>query len=132
MTNEGLLLVSCCAGVDTVNRQVSWNGLSTVISSRGKSITTKSADTLGTTGRVVADIGGDIGTVPARFTLGANDTGDCTLPDTGGVCGRYAGCGERDLGGVLPPPNVPLFCMCNGRADAGVVGAINGMRRDSI
>jgi hypothetical protein len=132
MANDSVLLVPCRAGADTVNRQVSWNGLSTVISSRGKSTTTKSTDTLGTIGSGVADIGGDIGIVPVRLTLGANGTGDCTLPETGGVCGRYVGCGERDLGGVLLPPSDALFCMCNGRADAGVVGAINGIRRDSI
>jgi hypothetical protein len=132
MTNNSVLLGSCCPGPDTVNRQVIWNGSSTVIPSRGKSTTTRSTDTLGTTGNGVADIGGDIGTVPVRLTLGANGTGDCTLPDTGGVCGRYEGCGERDLGGVLPPPIDALFCMCNGRADAGAAGAINGIRRDSI
>jgi hypothetical protein len=118
--------------VDTVNRQVNWNGLSTIISSRGKSITTKSSDTLGTVGTVAAGVDGDVGIVPVRFILGANGTGDCTLPEVGGVCGRYGGCGERDLGGVLLPPSDPLFCMCNGRADAGVVGAINGIRRDNI
>lgn len=95
-------------------------------------MTTKSTDVLGTIGSVVPDIVGDIGIVPARVTLGANGTGDCILPDTGGVCGLYGGCGERDLGGVLLPINGPLFCICNGRAGAGVVGAINGIRRESI
>lgn len=132
ITNDSGLLVSCCTGPDTVSRQVSRNGLLTVISSRGKSTTTKSTDALGTVGSVACDIGGDIGIVPARPTLGVNGTGDCTLPDTGGVCGRYGGCGERGLGGVLLPPRDPLFCMCNGRADAGAVGFINGIRRDNI
>lgn len=87
---------------------------------------------LGTVGSVVAGVGGDIGNVPVRLIRGANGTGDCTRPDTVGVCGRYGGCGERDLGGVLLPPSDPLFCMCSGIAGAGVVGAINGIRRDSI
>ena len=132
MIKSSVLPASCCAGTDTVNRQVSWNGSSTIISSRGKSITTKSTETFGTIGGGVADISGDTGVVPGRLTLGANCTGDCALPDTGGVCGRYGLWGERGLGGVLFPPNDVFFCMCNGRADAGAVGAINGIRRDSI
>jgi hypothetical protein len=99
---------------------------------RGKSTTTKSTDALGIIGSAIAGVGGDIGIVPARDTLGANGAGDWVLPDTGGVCGLYEGCGERDLGGVLLPPTDPLFCICNGRAGAGVVEAINGIRRDSI
>jgi hypothetical protein len=85
MTN--LLPVSSPASADTVSRQVNRNGLSTTVSSRGKSITTKSADTFGIIGSGIADVGGDIGIVPVRVILGENGTGDCILPDTGGVSG---------------------------------------------
>lgn len=91
MTNDTLLPVSSRAVADTVNRQVNWNGLSTVISSWGKSTTVRSTDTLDAVGGVVADVGGDVGIVPARVTLGANGIGDWILLDTGGVCGLYGG-----------------------------------------
>ena len=91
MTNDTLLPVSSRAVADTVNRQVNWNGLSTVISSWGKSTTVRSTDTLDAVGGVVADVGGDVGNVPARVTLGANGIGDWILLDTGGVCGLYGG-----------------------------------------